>query len=223
MRFEQLQNYRNGQLWHRLLKVHPQPQSLPAILHPLYDFEPRQPVIYHYTDVSGLHGILQSNRLWASAAYYLNDSSEIEYGCKLALEAIAVWKDVNQRIQSFAVDALRGLESIFSHPLSRISRSATIYVTCFCENDNLLSQWRAYGQAGGYSLGFEVDKSWRTMALRVPGEFWDLRLAQVIYDEEHQRMRINSLLTQVFEAIRAALPGGGLSRGGIDKLPFRSA
>ena len=29
-----------------------------------------------------------------------------------------------------------------------------IYLVCFCEDDNLLSQWRTYGQSGGYSLGF---------------------------------------------------------------------
>jgi hypothetical protein len=31
-----------------------------------------------------------------------------------------------------------------------------VYVACFCENDNLLSQWRTYGQSGGYSLGLRV-------------------------------------------------------------------
>jgi hypothetical protein len=30
-----------------------------------------------------------------------------------------------------------------------------IYLSCFCEDDNLLSQWRAYGTSGGYSLGFQ--------------------------------------------------------------------
>jgi hypothetical protein len=29
-----------------------------------------------------------------------------------------------------------------------------VYVGCFCERDDLLSQWRSYGAAGGYAIGF---------------------------------------------------------------------
>jgi hypothetical protein len=37
----------------------------------------------HYTTADGLRGIIQNGNLWASGAYYLNDSSEIDYGCEL--------------------------------------------------------------------------------------------------------------------------------------------
>jgi hypothetical protein len=29
------------------------------------------------------------------------------------------------------------------------------FVACFCENGNLLSQWRAYARTAGYSIGFD--------------------------------------------------------------------
>ncbi|WP_431681260.1 DUF2971 domain-containing protein [Kitasatospora sp. KL5] len=32
--------------------------------------------------------------------------------------------------------------------------SLRAYTTCFCEHGDLLSQWRAYGGAGGYAIGF---------------------------------------------------------------------
>ncbi|MET9575665.1 DUF2971 domain-containing protein [Streptomyces massasporeus] len=33
-----------------------------------------------------------------------------------------------------------------------------VYTTCFCEDGDLLSQWRAYGGAGGYAIGFRTDE-----------------------------------------------------------------
>lgn len=35
--------------------------------------------IYHYTDVGGLKGILESHKLWISHSYFMNDTSEILY------------------------------------------------------------------------------------------------------------------------------------------------
>ncbi|MFD5408588.1 DUF2971 domain-containing protein [Streptomyces nojiriensis] len=32
-----------------------------------------------------------------------------------------------------------------------------VYVACFCENGDLLSQWRGYGGTGGYAIGFRSD------------------------------------------------------------------
>ena len=192
--FEDLRDYRAGEIWNRLLQVRPQPAS--PLMDPL-PFEPTEPatgIIYHYTTVSGLRGILQSNCVWASAAYYMNDSSEIEYGCELVRKELSVWRTANDGNNSFAADVLRALDRIFSSPLSRISRTTTTYVTCFCGNDNLLSQWRAYGQAGGYSLGFEVNRE--RSGLSIPGGFWNLRLAKVVYNTWLQNARINSLLKQ---------------------------
>jgi len=37
-------------------------------------------VLYHYTTQAKLLGILKSNCMWATAAQYLNDASEYEYG-----------------------------------------------------------------------------------------------------------------------------------------------
>jgi hypothetical protein len=37
----------------------------------------QQDLLYHYTDAGGLMGILESQRLWASNAAYLNDPTEL--------------------------------------------------------------------------------------------------------------------------------------------------
>jgi hypothetical protein len=199
--FESLQNHQGGKIWKRLLAARQEQTN--------WFFEGEPPnvtelvsgpgVLYHYTSVTGLQGILQSNRLWATAAYFLNDSSEVEYGCQLVRQALLEWHEANEGNDGFAAETLRFLEQVFSSPLSQISRLSTIYVTCFCQNGNLLSQWRAYGQIGGYSLGFHIARG--NLGLKIQGGFWDLRLAKVIYNDFVQKERINSFLKEAFIAI----------------------
>jgi hypothetical protein len=40
---------------------------------------PERNVLYHYSDVVGLMGILQLNELWASNVFLMNDETEISY------------------------------------------------------------------------------------------------------------------------------------------------
>src|SRR5258708_7067446 len=36
--------------------------------------------VFHYTTTEGLRGIVENNELWATSAYFLNDTTEITYG-----------------------------------------------------------------------------------------------------------------------------------------------
>ena len=50
------------------------------------------PVLHHYTDAFGAHGIISSHCLWATATQFSNDLSEIEYAVSVAVEVIKeVW------------------------------------------------------------------------------------------------------------------------------------
>jgi hypothetical protein len=39
--------------------------------------------VWHYTNAAGLLGILRSNVLWATDAFFLNDAAEVTYGIDL--------------------------------------------------------------------------------------------------------------------------------------------
>jgi hypothetical protein len=41
------------------------------------------PVIWHYTDVGGLFGIISKSKLWASHAFHMNDASELRHGAQI--------------------------------------------------------------------------------------------------------------------------------------------
>ena len=55
------------------------------------------------------------------------------------------------------------------HPESAILRpwldtQLRLFVTCFCSNGDLLSQWRAYAGSGGYAVGFTPPRPLPTWA-----------------------------------------------------------
>ena len=45
---------------------------------PLCADEAHPPELFHHTSLGGLKGILASNELWATSAFHLNDSSEMQ-------------------------------------------------------------------------------------------------------------------------------------------------
>lgn len=108
----------------------------------------RGDVLYHYTSADGLLGIIQTREIWATNVLYLNDSSELSDGAEsltseLDSTPLSAWAD----------------DDFASMALSSYSKDAPVdhFVVSFCENGNLLSQWRGYGASStGYSIGFRA-------------------------------------------------------------------
>lgn len=128
--------------------------------------------LYHYTTADGLMSILSQNLLRASNAYFLNDSSEVHH----ALEVI-----------SKALAGMNGIADL-GDPVkfvSKLQESVDLYITCFCEKGNLLSQWRGYGdQGGGFSIGFDLRS--------VPNT--SLLLRKVVYSNTEKQQRIEAII-----------------------------
>lgn len=107
--------------------------------------------IYHYTNISGFMGIMQSKELWATNTDYLNDKMECRQAwqdCIKIVEGTLVEKTARNNILPLEVR-----ESIEDEMKSKIDN---IYSISFCEEGDLLSQWRGYGGKGGISIGFTV-------------------------------------------------------------------
>jgi hypothetical protein len=85
------------------------------------------------------------------------------------------------------------------------ARMLQVYLTCFCESGDLLSQWRAYGaNGGGYSLGLKFrDDGYR-------GGETTFMLRRVIYNLNEQRQLIGDLTTEAIDGLRADLKTYGL-------------
>ena len=102
--------------------------------------------IYHYTSISGLIGIIETQSIYCTNINFLNDKKEFKYGVNLIKKVI----DKLQK-ENFEISVL---EMVSKH-IDKIYKGER-YVTCFSKNGDLLSQWRAYTNQGkGVSIGFD--------------------------------------------------------------------
>jgi hypothetical protein len=102
---------------------------------------PREPPrrLYHYTTLSGLVGITSSHSLWASDVRYMNDASELTYAAELISEVLT---ETLSKVENEVVRAaLPPPHPGFANPFEYGMRP---FAACFCEDGDLLSQWRGY-------------------------------------------------------------------------------
>jgi hypothetical protein len=134
-------------------------------------------IVYHYTTSAGLQGIVESQSLWATDAEFLNDAQELQYGRTELCEALS-----RQAESIFSSGLLPDPASDYRGPglggadysratmirnaveyltvsagAEKKAEAVPTYVTCFCEEGDLLSQWRGYGSGGGFALGLRRD------------------------------------------------------------------
>ncbi|MEY1677773.1 DUF2971 domain-containing protein (plasmid) [Gordonia hongkongensis] len=140
------------------------------------------PVLYHYTDAAGLHGILGpgkgpfqvafpdddskfrhqgDNNIYtngkaalfrATDIRYMNDSLELVFGARIVSERM------KQAAEEHAHPALASTFAEIAEafePTRVFEWPFRCFAVCFCGDGDLLSQWRGYaGGVGGYSIGF---------------------------------------------------------------------
>jgi Protein of unknown function (DUF2971) len=138
------------------------------------------PELMHYTTASGLNGIVTSSSLWATHAAFLNDSEEIKHFFDIRLLSI-----VKNEVREYADDLSRdpekakrmaadgGIENIVNKEANGlVSRLRTVtlkfnqpHIFSMCAarqprvlRNGLLSQWRGYGDDGGYAVVFDAAK-----------------------------------------------------------------
>ena len=101
-------------------------------------------IIYHYTDIDGLLGMVITGKVWATHVSRLNDSSEYHHGIKVVADCVR---------NSMPASSKPLVDKI----LSEFERVET-YVASYSTKQDLLSQWRSYsGGKVGYCLGLATD------------------------------------------------------------------
>lgn len=144
----------------------------------------KRDVVYHYTTFEGFSGIIDSQTIRMTNAYYLNDKKEVRGAIEIAQNFYRRNNCENKRFLEY-LDYLK--HNIFS-----------IFLASFTYNGSQLSQWRAYTNNGnGVSLGICKSK------LEQIAREYDFEIFDVIYDYEEQEKIIaglesifNSFVTQ---------------------------
>src|SRR5882762_4393642 len=136
--------------------------------------------LWHYTTGTALLAIVSSGQLYATQVGCLNDSTEIRYATRLLREAF-----LNLQTDQALEEVERGFLAEFIKDSTQETvvppnASSKWFVTCFTQQRDDLSQWRAYsGGENGYAIGF------------LAGGFFELgsrhNIARVNYDSNLHR------------------------------------
>lgn len=136
---------------------------------------------FHYTTTAALQSICKSRSIWATDVFYLNDSSEYSYAVDLINEvANEVYSSVDPQWRNhFLMDPL-------SQYVVLTRRRQHPFIASFCEDGDLLSQWRGYSKGdAGVALGFRFH----------PNEQLDgFLVRKVVYDEDEQRAIVRRIV-----------------------------
>ena len=107
-------------------------------------------LIYHYTNATGLKGIITNQELWATNVWFMNDRGEATFGLETLLKFLnssTPESDFESAVLQEAVRVAKRFDATDDFYQS--------YIACLSKKGDLLSQWRAYGKDGGFSLGFD--------------------------------------------------------------------
>jgi hypothetical protein len=153
--------------------------------------------LFHYTTTDALVSIIEGGRFWATDFRYMNDASELDHGTRIFREA------VEEFVVPRDCDAVAQLRDRLIIELDAAKLRQRFFMVCFCEEPNLLSQWRAYGDRlgrGSVSLGFETRQLRKIVAQGIGGGR-GVRLVAVNYDLKSQREKARLLINDVFEGV----------------------
>jgi hypothetical protein len=138
--------------------------------------------VFHYTDLSGLKGIVENHDLWLTNSQYCNDEEELKHGYSVAKDALGKAKTAGLHSPAY-------LDKIGEF----LEQREGVFICCFCDKDNLLSQWRTYaGNGTGVSLQFNPNSFANFTGGDCPvglARFW-----KVYYDRPKQEYIVESAL-----------------------------
>ncbi|MGW8194900.1 MAG: DUF2971 domain-containing protein [Desulforhopalus sp.] len=153
-------------------------------------------LLYHYTTLTGLRGIVGSQTLWASDIRYMNDSAELKHAADL------ISTEVHKRIGegSAKADLLGQFVDWIAH---RITNGHLLFAASFRSHGNLLSQWRGYSEHGkGVSLGFSADYILKCVRRQ------QFQIGKCIYEPARQRQLIGQVVDAVEAQVNEVVKGG---------------
>src|SRR5687768_16395809 len=96
--------------------------------------------LFHYTGIGSVIGMAKSGAIWASHAYYLNDSREVIHACDILISTIKARVNENHG----APAEIEFLPQLALWAASFKRNYYSIFIFSLSEERSLLSQWRSY-------------------------------------------------------------------------------
>jgi len=134
--------------------------------------EPPPSTLFHYTSTGAFVGIGSSKKLFLTDMLASTDQSELHYGVDVAIEALG----------GLPRDAFIDNLEAYLKNTKTLGYGILIYeyAVCFCEGDDVLTQWRGFAAGAGVAIGFDFGELYsRSRA----GEF---ALTKMLYRKDEQ-------------------------------------
>jgi len=112
--------------------------------------KPTPDILYHYTSIESFKNIIEFRKIRATRYDQMNDTSEVQLGLKILLEAVEK-HETDASFLDYKKFLISGIESYKEDTLE-------VYVLSLSEAENSLGQWRAYTPRGGVAIGFDSAK-----------------------------------------------------------------
>jgi hypothetical protein len=122
---------------------------------------PPDTLLWHYTNGPALISILETMTLYSTQLSCLNDTTELRYGSRLFQEALRTKRAaiLEEGMEAALLDG--ALKYFAEDPDFPAQAVVPHFVACFTEEQDDLSQWRAYGGGeNGYAIGFRARDLW---------------------------------------------------------------
>ena len=169
----------------------------------LSDRERTPEVLWHYTTAIGLMGVLNTETFWATDTRFLNDASEIAYGVDTFMRVLRTSDLEGRKPETRHFAASLASDDGPIHQF--LAETLAVFVTCFCADGDLLSQWRAYStgdtRSVGYALGIRSRDHHGWIQTAPVGQHLTLR--RVRYDIGEQEATCSALITGLLNLVDA--------------------
>jgi len=176
---------------------------MPILTDVYLNYNPRLPkILYHYCSVEAFLSIIKNKCIWLSDADSTNDNRELNYVFydfekvldKCLQDLDSKYDELKPIIKRLSLEVMKKLLSQ-KIPASQYTKH---FLCCFSEAQDLLSQWRAYGDDGkGVAIGFNS----RQISKMVCDETYGF--TKVIYQKKKVRdflyTTISDRLTMILE------------------------
>jgi hypothetical protein len=154
-------------------------------------------MLWHYTDIEGFRGIVNSKQVFATNVRYLNDKEEFEHALVLAKHLLLEMLPLEEADPPLVRQLVAGtFEQIFGEgPLCPANLS--LFTASFTLNGDQLSQWRGYSRgSAGVSLGFDFNGVRKFTAPETPVTF-----APCVYRDNDKERLLHHLITFYLEPV----------------------
>jgi hypothetical protein len=176
--------------------------------------EPTEP-LSHYTSESALFGIIESEQLWFTSIYHMDDTEELTFGFgverKLLQEAIASGDQLTRMFCEELAD---------DEEIKKIKQLFEFYSVSFGVKDDA-KQWEKYADNGrGIALGL-APEFFKPLMTANPKPEETIFLGKVVYGEAQARARHAKVIKEAIDTIKRAQAAGAIKDGQQARLFFQ--